>query len=63
MEGNYDSENPQGESPIYGMSMNTFHNLMLEESRKMAYEQDQVEREINGMASIEHIKKMKIGRT
>jgi hypothetical protein len=63
IEGNYDPENPQGDSPIIGMSMNTFHNLMLEESRKMAYEQDQVEREINGMASLEHIKKMKIGKS
>jgi hypothetical protein len=45
------------------MPLQTFHNLILEDSRQMAYEQEEVEREVNGIQSLEHIKKMKVGRT
>ena len=35
----YTGEEAPEQSPIYGMSSNTFHQLMLEGSRQMEYEQ------------------------
>jgi hypothetical protein len=37
---NYDEDNPPAESPIYGMSSQDFHELMLKDSLQFRMEQD-----------------------
>lgn len=60
----YDGQQAPSQSPIYGMSGQQFHNLMLQDSVAFRMDQDTIEKAINGMGDkIKNIKKMKIGKT
>jgi hypothetical protein len=64
IESQYDYENAPKESPIYGMSSEKFHELMLKDSMEFQMEQDNLEKQLNGMGiKINKIKKMKIGHS
>ncbi len=60
----YDGENPPEKSPIYGMSPDQFHQLMLEDSFQFRLDQDNIEKAINGLGpQIKNVRKMKVGKT
>lgn len=65
IDANYDEENPPEESPIYGMTGQEFHALMLQDSVQFRLEQESLEKELMGLgkAGLEGIKKMKVGKT
>jgi hypothetical protein len=42
IDSNYDEDNPPTESPIYGMSAQEFHSLMLKDSLQFRMEQDSI---------------------
>ena len=44
IDSNYDGENPPEQSPIYGMSNEEFHALMLQDSLSFRMEQDNLQK-------------------
>lgn len=60
----YDGTQAPEKSPIYGMSAEQFHKLMLEDSIQFRLDQDSIQNAIYGLGlQINKIKKMKVGKT